>query len=60
MSGKLHLICMKTECLNIYIFCALALNEIVILDAPQFPMQNIYQSYDLGRAIGRSNVNISQ
>ena len=45
---------------NIYILIALALDESIILDVPQFPMQNIYQSCDLGRAIGRRNVNASQ
>ena len=45
---------------NIYILIALALDESIILDVPQFPMQNIYQSCDLGRAIGRSKVNTSQ
>ena len=45
---------------NIYILIALALDECIILDVPQFPMQNIYQSCDLGRAIGRRNVNASQ
>ena len=44
----------------IYILIALALDESIILDVPQFPMQNIYQSCDLGRAIGRRNVNASQ
>ena len=42
--------------LNIYIFIAFVLDESIILDVPQFPMKNIYQSCDLGRAIGRSNV----
>ena len=41
---------------NIYTFFAFALNESVIRDAPQFPMQNIYQSRDLSRANGSSNV----
>ena len=45
---------------NIYILIALALDESIILDVPQFPMQNIYQSCDLGRAIGRRNVNANQ
>ena len=39
---------------------ALALDESIILDVLQFPVQNIYQSCDLGRAIGRRNVNASQ
>ena len=46
--------------LNIYILIALALDETIILDVPQFPMQNIYQSCDLGRAIGRRKVNAIQ
>ena len=46
--------------LNIYILIALPLDESIILDVSQFPMQNIYQSCDLGRAIGRRNVNASQ
>ena len=45
---------------NIYIFIAIALYESVILNVLQFPMQNIYQSCDLGHVIGRSNVNASQ
>ena len=45
---------------NIYILIALTLDESIILDVPQFPMQNIYQSCDLGRAIGRRNVNAIQ
>ena len=45
---------------NIYILIALALDESIILDVPQFPMKNIYQSCDLGRAIRRRNVNASQ
>ena len=32
---------------NIYILIALALDESIILDVLQFPMQNIYQSCDL-------------
>ena len=45
---------------NIYILIALALDESIILDVLQFPVKNIYQSCDLGRAIGWSNVNASQ
>ena len=45
---------------NIYIFFAFDLNDSVILDAPQFPMQNIYQSRDLSQANERSNVTASQ
>ena len=45
---------------NIYIFIAFALYESVILNVLQFPMQNIYQSCDIGRVIGGSNVNTSQ
>ena len=44
----------------IYIFIAFALDESIILDVPQMPMKNIYQSCDLGRAIGWSNVNAIQ
>ena len=44
----------------IYILIALALDESIILDVLQFPMQNINQSCDLGRAIGLRNVNASQ
>ena len=46
--------------LNIYIFIAFALVESVILNVLQFPMHNIYQSCDLGRAFGWSNVNVIQ
>ena len=45
---------------NIYIFIAIALDETSILVALHFSMQNIYQSWDLGHAMGRSNVNVSQ
>ena len=45
---------------NSYILIALALDESIILDVLQFPMQNIYQSCDLDRAIGRRNVNAIQ
>ena len=45
---------------NIYIFIAFALYESAILNVSQFPMQNINQSCDLGRVIGRSDVNASQ
>ena len=45
---------------NIYILIALTLDESIILDVLHCPMQNIYQSCDLGRAIGRRNVNASQ
>ena len=44
----------------IYILIALALDESIVLDVLQFPMQNIYQSCDLDRAIGRRNVNAIQ
>ena len=66
-SGKNGIIFMKQVTLEyllsyiyIYILIALALDESIILDVPQFPMQNIYQSCDLGRAIGRRNVNAIQ
>ena len=44
----------------IYIFIAIALDETSILIALHFSMQNIYLSCDLGHAVGRSNVNVSQ
>ena len=44
----------------IHILIALTLDEILILDVLQFPMKIIYRSCDLGRAIGRGNVNASQ
>ena len=44
----------------IYIFIAIALDETSILVALPFSMQNIYQSRDLGHAVGQSNVNVSQ
>ena len=50
----------KRSIINIYIFIAFALDESIILDVPHFPMKNIYQSCDLGRATGRSNVNAIQ
>ena len=46
--------------LNIYIFIAIALVETSVLVALHSSMQNIYQSCDLGHALGRSNVNVSQ
>ena len=45
---------------NIYIFIAIALYETSILAALHFSVQNIYQSCDLGHAMGQSNVNFSQ
>ena len=45
---------------NINIFIAIALGETSILVALHFSMQNIYQSCDLGHAVGRSNFNFSQ
>ena len=52
----------KTEIyfLNIYIFIAIALDETSILVSVIFSMQNIYQSCDLGYALGCSNVDVSQ
>ena len=45
----------------IYIFIAIALDETSILVALHLSMQNIYyQSRDLGHALKRSNVNVSQ
>ena len=47
---------------NIYIFIAIALDETSIFVELHFSMQNIYQLLvcDLGHAVGRSNVNVSQ
>ena len=45
---------------NIYIFIVIATDETIILVAFHFSMQNIYQSRDLYRALGWSNVNMSQ
>ena len=53
---KLFVSCTKK---NIHFLC-IRLNESVVLDALQFPMQNIYQSCDLSCAIRRSNVIASQ
>ena len=44
----------------IYIFIVIAVDETSILVAVQFPMQNIYESCDLGRAVWRSNVDVNQ
>ena len=44
----------------VYSFIAVALDETSILVAVHFSMKNIYQSCDLGRAVGWSNVDISQ
>ena len=38
----------------------MALDETSTLVAVYFLMQNIYQSCDVGHALGRSNVHISQ
>ena len=46
--------------INIYIFTAVVFNETGIFVAVHFSMKNIYQSCDLGRAVGRRNVDISQ
>ena len=46
--------------ITIYIIIATAIDEISFLVALHFSMQNIYQSRDLGHAVGRSNVNVSQ
>ena len=45
---------------NICILIALTLDESIILNVPQFPMQNIYKSCDRGRATGWRNVNACQ
>ena len=44
----------STYALNIYIFIAVALGETSILVAFHFSMKNIYQSCDLGRAMGKA------
>ena len=46
--------------LDMYIFITVALDETNILVPVYFSMQNIYQSCDLGRALGLSNVYVSQ
>ena len=45
---------------NIYIFIAIALDEISIVAAVHFAMKNVYQACDLVRAVGHSNVAVSQ
>ena len=45
---------------DICIFIAIAYDETYILVAFHSSMKNIYQSCDLGRAVGRSNVDVSQ
>ena len=45
---------------DIDIFIAIALDQTCIFVTVYFSMQNIYQSYNLGRALGQSNVNVSQ
>ena len=55
LSSKASAIIIKMKIrINIYIFFAFTLNKSVILDAPQFPMQNIYQSSGLSRANGKT------
>ena len=44
----------------IYLFITITLDETSILVAVHFSMKNIYQSCDLGRAVMRSNVDVSQ
>ena len=51
---------LKATYSDIYIFIAIVLDETSILVAVYFSMQNIYQSCDLGRGLGRSNVDVSQ
>ena len=46
--------------MNIYSFIAISLDETSILVAVHFSMKNIYQSCELGRAVRRSNVDVSQ
>ena len=50
----------KLYFINTYIFIAIAFDETSILVAVHFSMQNIYQSCDLDRALGRSNVHARQ
>ena len=45
--------------LNIYIFIAITLDETSIPVAVHFSMKNIYQSYDVGCAMGWSNIAVS-
>ena len=45
---------------NIYICIAFTLDETDILVAVHLSMKNIYQSCDLGRAFGRSDVDVRQ
>ena len=45
-------LCVHTFNMNIYILIALALDESIILNVLQFPMQNIYQSCDLAAPLG--------
>ena len=42
------------------VLIAIALDETSILVAVHFLMKNIYQSFDRGRAVRRSNAGISQ
>ena len=62
--SKRHKCCLhygkNKHLIYIYIFIAIALDETIILVAVHFQMQNIYQSYDLYRALEWSNVNVSQ
>ena len=45
---------------NINNFIAIALDETNILVAVHFSMKNIYSLCDIGRAVGRSKVDVSQ
>ena len=45
---------------HLMILIVFALDESVLFDVIQFPMKNIYQSCDLGRIFGRTNVSASQ
>ena len=51
---------MSAHILYIYIFITIPLDETSILVAVYFSMKNIYQSCDRDRAVGRSNVDVSQ
>ena len=58
--SKDELLASSTVVLYIYIFIAIACDETSILVAVHFSMKNIYQSCDLGLAVERNNVDVSQ
>ena len=52
---------MKQNYISLYLdFIAMALDETSILHAFHFSIKNIYQSCVLGRAVGRSDVEVNQ